>query len=71
MGANEEYEKNWWITEAMIRRGGSFVAALGKLFRIADSTNQSKLERAFPEYWNEYEKIGKELRGREDAEMEE
>lgn len=53
----EEYEKNWWITEAMIRFGGNFVRELGKLYRRADQTNASRLRSAFPDYWEKYEKL--------------
>ncbi len=45
------------ITEAMIRFGGSFVAQLGRLFRLADYDNQSRLRAAFPEYWREYREL--------------
>jgi len=42
------------VTEAMIRLGGSFVEALGHLFRLADSDNTRRLKVAFPEYWQKY-----------------
>lgn len=52
-----EYDKNWWITEAMIRYGGSFVRDLGKLCRHADRQNTAKLRATFPEYWERYSKL--------------
>lgn len=42
------------ITAAMIQYGGSFVQALGKLYRLADSRNQARLKLAFPDYWKQY-----------------
>lgn len=45
------------ITEMMIRYGGSFVKALGQLFRLADNTNQAKLVAAFPELIDEYDRM--------------
>ena len=44
----------YWITEAMLRMGGSFVKKLGELYRLGDANNQQKLKEAFPEYWNTY-----------------
>jgi len=49
-----EYDKNWWVTEAMRRYGGSFVKELGKLCRHADRQNTAKLKATFPEYWGKY-----------------
>ena len=45
------------ITEAMICYGGSFVSALGQLWRKADATNRAKLHAAFWEYWAEYREL--------------
>jgi hypothetical protein len=45
------------ITDAMILYGGSFVQALGRLFRLADSENQRKLKTAFPDYFIEYHQL--------------
>ena len=53
----EEYDRNFWITEAMILYGGSFVKRLGKLYRIGDGFNQKILQNAFPEYWKRYDKL--------------
>ena len=44
----------YWVTEAMIRMGSSFVKTLGELYRLGDLDNQHKLKEAFPEYWNTY-----------------
>jgi hypothetical protein len=45
------------ITDAMIIYGGSFVQALGRLFRLADPENQRKLKTAFPDYFVEYHQL--------------
>ena len=43
-----------YLTEFMIRYGGSFVSALGQLYRQADADNQRRIREAWPEYWAEY-----------------
>mgnify|MGYP001558846605 CR=1 FL=1 len=50
------------ITEAMIDVGGSFVRALGTLWRVADPENQRRLKAAFPEYWAKYAERAERLR---------
>jgi len=47
----------YYITEAMIQYGGSFVHGLGKLFRLADDDNQQRLRNAFPEYFLRYKEL--------------
>lgn len=53
----EEYDRNWWIAEAMIHYGGSFVSLLGKLHRHGDLSNQRQLRTAFPELFERYSKM--------------
>jgi hypothetical protein len=55
------YDELWWMQEAMITEGGSFVSTLGSLWRRADSTNSNRLLLAFPEYVEEYVGLGKSL----------
>jgi len=45
------------ITNAMYVYGGSFVSALGTLWRLADDDNRARLKAAFPEYWVEYREL--------------
>ena len=52
------------ITEAMITYGGSFIASLGRLFRLADDVNQARLKVAFPGYWREYRAIAAQTQAR-------
>lgn len=42
------------VVEAMIDKGGSFVAGLGRLWRLADPANRAILKTAFPAYWATY-----------------
>jgi hypothetical protein len=42
------------IIDAMLMFGGSFVCALAKAYRQADSDNQRTLREAFPELWTQY-----------------
>lgn len=51
------------ITTAMISFGGSFAAALGKLFQLGDPQNQARLKAAFPEYWKDYADLVTRRRG--------
>ena len=44
----------YWITEAMIRMGGSFVQQLGHLYRLADNDNQELIRNTWDVYWNVY-----------------
>jgi len=43
--------------EKMETYGGSFVKALAECFHRADRQNIDKLKVAFPEYWEQYEKM--------------
>ena len=45
------------VVEAMEKYGGSFVKALAEAFWRADRANFYKLQAAFEEYWQEYEKM--------------
>ncbi len=45
----------------MIKWGGSFVQTLGQLALHADPDNLERIKKAWPEYWEDYEKQGIEL----------
>lgn len=47
-------DADYKVTEAMETYGGSFVVALSRAARAADSINLEKLKAAFPEYWQQY-----------------
>lgn len=53
--------RDYWTIQAMSKYGGSFVKALAEAARRADPANLAKIKKAWPEYWSEYEKDGKEL----------
>ena len=57
------YEQDFITTEAMIKKGGSFVRHLGKLWRLADTDNKDRLKKAFPEYWENYAIMGEGMKG--------
>ena len=42
------------VADAMIRYGGSFVAALGRALLCADAENARRIRVAWPEYWKTY-----------------
>ena len=56
-----EGARDYWTIEAMAKHGGSFVEALAEAARHADRQNLAKIKSAWPEYWTEYEKTGREL----------
>jgi|GEM_PF-2378109 len=45
------------VVDAMQDYGGGFVKALASCYRHADPINFVKLQNAFPEYWEQYEKM--------------
>jgi hypothetical protein len=55
-------QDDYAITEAMLRYGGSFVAALAKAFRAGDRENQQRLKDTFPHYWQEYAALAQQQR---------
>ena len=61
-------ERNWWITEAMMRYGGGFVKMLGHLYRLGDPSNQRIIKNAFPDYWGRYSELVEKTK--EDVERE-
>lgn len=50
----DDDDRDYQITEAMLRMGGSFVRALAMAYRVGDHTNRHKLKAAFPDYWQKY-----------------
>lgn len=54
-------DRDAWTVDAMEKYGGSFVKFLGELARGSDSINLAKIKDTWPEYWSEYEKIGREM----------
>lgn len=50
----EMYEASRKVAAAMIKHGGSFVAALGEALSKADGENATRIKAAFSEYWSEY-----------------
>lgn len=47
------------VARAMIRYGGSFVAALGHALLCADHENVATIRGAFPDYWQKYTEFAK------------
>lgn len=54
-------DQDYWTLKAMQVYGGGFVKALAQAAHHADSSNFEKIKRAFPEYWKQYEDMGKSL----------
>ena len=53
------YTDTYKIIDAMITCGGSFVSNLGRLWKLADSTNKAILEDAFKHYFEKYKHFNK------------
>lgn len=51
-------QEKWIVYMAMLRYGGSFVHALGLALMSADQNNAQRIKDAFPEYWEQYRKMG-------------
>ena len=49
------------MVEAMRTYGGGFVKALAECFLRADPQNLARLERAFPEYVEEYKRMAGQM----------
>jgi len=52
-------EQDLRVVEAMERYGGSFVVALAKCARKADSLNLKKLKDTFSMYWEQYTELSR------------
>ena len=59
---NEFDERNFSehivVADAMIKYGGGFVKALGYALQHADAVNRIKIQRTWPEYWQQYKEMG-------------
>jgi hypothetical protein len=60
---DDEAQRDFATTNAMLRMGGSFVKALAMAARAADPTNLAKLKAAFPDYFEKYAELGKRVNG--------
>ena len=63
------YEEQARVGNAMVSRGGSFVAALGAALLKADTDNRERIKAAFPEYWETYTEIADHLDRTKGGEM--
>lgn len=50
------------VLELMIEQGGSFNRKLAELYRVADSENSKKLEQAFSDIFEHFQKLSVEVR---------
>lgn len=53
--------QKFYVSYGMCRLGGSFTKALGEALICADYPNTFKIKQMWPEYWEEYLEIGKEM----------
>ena len=49
------------IAVAMKSYGGAFVSRLGEALAYADPKNAERIKTAFPEYWEEYGKLARNM----------
>lgn len=45
------------VAEAMIKYGGGFVRQLGYALQHADAVNRLKIQRTWPDYWEQYKEM--------------
>jgi hypothetical protein len=58
-------ERTYETLEAMDTYGGGFVRSLAECYRRADLFNKSRLEVAFKEYFDRYEKMAENIKRRQ------
>lgn len=54
------------VLNMMIERGGSFNRYLAELYYVADATNSEKLELAFSDIFEQFQKLSAEISTHED-----
>lgn len=47
--------------ETMMEYGGSFVCKLGAAALVADDQNLRRIKNTWPEYWDQYTRMAKQL----------
>ena len=47
--------------ETMMEYGGSFVRKLGAAALVADDQNLRRIKHSWPEYWDQYTRMAKQL----------
>lgn len=56
---------DWDVVRTMERFGGSFVRKLGELCHLADPVNLAKIKATWPDYWQEYADMAKQVKAQE------
>ena len=49
------------VARTMIEYGGSFVRKLGAAALVADQQNLNRIKSTWPEYWEQYTRMAKQL----------
>ena len=49
------------VARTMIEYGGSFVRKLGAAALVADQQNLNRIKATWPEYWEQYTRMAKQL----------
>ena len=49
------------IINTMMEYGGSFVRKLGAAALVADQQNLNRIKATWPEYWDQYSRMAKQL----------
>lgn len=61
------WDEQYWVAQAMVKKGGGFIKALGEALRLADAENAAKLKEAFPGIWRKFQGVGEEMRNEQRA----
>ncbi len=52
--------ERYFVQNAMIKYGGSFVKKLGEMLTCADHQNACKIQKSWSEEWTKYYEMGKQ-----------
>lgn len=58
---------DWDVVQMMERYGGSFVRKLAELTHLADPDNYERIKATWPDYWETYAQMAKDVRTRDAA----
>lgn len=55
-------ESDYWTIKAMEQYGGSFVKGLAEAANHATDHNLELIKKTWPKFWEEYERIGTDMK---------
>ena len=61
MAETESRDELVAIANAMVTFGGSFLQNIGRALLVADTDNVRRIRTAFPEYWDHYRYVSRQI----------